>query len=98
MTCSLVPMSMMAFFAALSTPRAHIASNPGVMGGAPVIDGTRVLAATIVSCLQGGLSEDEIRQDHPDLPCDTIAVVSAWAEQVHGPGWRQREPDVAPRV
>lgn len=89
-------MSMMAFFAAMSTPRARIASNPGIMGGAPVIDGTRVPAEALVACLRAGRSEQDIRQDHPGLPCDTIAVVSAWAEQTYGPDWRHTSGSQAP--
>jgi uncharacterized protein (DUF433 family) len=50
---------------------------PGKMNGEPVIKGTRVLAQTIVSNFESGSSLEEIHENYPHLPMDTIRKVIA---------------------
>jgi uncharacterized protein (DUF433 family) len=73
------------------TPRipASVSSDPSVMGGAPVIRGTRVPAETIIAYLRAGYTAQEIFDDYPSLPLDGIQAVTDWAERTHGPNWRE---------
>ena len=63
---------------------AQVVSDPSVMGGQPVVRGTRVPAATIVAYLRAGHSNEEIFQDYPSLPLDGIDAVIAWAREAMG--------------
>ena len=65
-------------------PAAEIVSDPQVMGGQPVVSGTRVPAATIVACLQAGETPSDIFNGYPSLPVDGIRAVIAWAEKTMG--------------
>ena len=66
----------------------RVVSNPGILGGLPVVDGTRVPAATLVDYLRHGYSDLEILEDYPSLPSTSRDAVEAWANSTHGPGWR----------
>jgi uncharacterized protein (DUF433 family) len=59
---------------------AEIISDPAVMGGEPVVRGTRVPVATILAYLTGGHSDREIFEDYPSLPVDGINAVRRWVE------------------
>lgn len=49
--------------------------NPDIMGGKPVIRGTRVPVETILRKLGAGMSTDAILADHPRLaPEDVLAA------------------------
>jgi uncharacterized protein (DUF433 family) len=58
---------------------AQIVADPSVMGGTPVIRGTRIPAATIIAYLRAGHTDAEIFEDYPSLPTDGINAVRAWA-------------------
>ena len=45
----------------------HIASNPRILNGAPVIKGTRIAVRTIAGYYQLGMTPDEILQSLPHL-------------------------------
>jgi uncharacterized protein (DUF433 family) len=51
------------------------------MSGEPVIKGTRVLAQTIVDNYAAGDSIDEIHENYPHIPLDTIRKVVAFHER-----------------
>lgn len=53
--------------------------DPGVMGGAPVIEGTRVPVTTIVGLLGQGLSPDQVLVDYPTLTRDDILAALRFA-------------------
>jgi uncharacterized protein (DUF433 family) len=57
---------------------AEIISDPSVMGGEPVVRGTRIPAATIAAYLAAGRSDREIFEDYPSLPVDGIEAVRRW--------------------
>ncbi len=78
-----------------SAPRipARIVSDRNVMGGEPVVRGTRVPAKTIVAYLQAGHTAQEIFEDYPSLPVDGIRAVIEWADGELGPGWRRAVAD-----
>jgi uncharacterized protein (DUF433 family) len=61
-----------------------------LMDGDPTVEGTGILAETIMSYLRSGYSPEEIRQDYPSLPADGIDAVVRWAARRYGPNWRTR--------
>jgi uncharacterized protein (DUF433 family) len=57
----------------------RIEVNPDIMGGKPVIRGTRVPVETILRKLGAGLAADDILADHPRLTLDDIRAAQAFA-------------------
>lgn len=60
---------------------AEVHSNPDILGGMPVVRGTRVPAETIVAYLRDGYSKRDIFEDYPYLPFDAVEAVQSWAAQ-----------------
>jgi uncharacterized protein (DUF433 family) len=67
---------------------AEIVEDPTVMGGDPVVRGTRIPAKTILAYLRDGSTNQEIFEDYPSLPIDGIDAVVRWAERQFGPDWK----------
>ena len=61
-----------------ASSRADVISDRSVMGGEPVVRGTRIPAATIAAYLAAGRSDREIFEDYPSLPVDGIEAVRRW--------------------
>jgi uncharacterized protein (DUF433 family) len=57
----------------------RIEINPEIMGGKPVIRGTRVPVETVLRKLGAGLSVDAILADHPRLTRDDVLAAQAFA-------------------
>ncbi len=57
----------------------RIEINHEVMGGKPVIRGTRVPVETILRKLGAGLTPETIIEDHPRLTLDDIRAAQAFA-------------------
>ncbi|HUA51056.1 MAG TPA: DUF433 domain-containing protein [Candidatus Sulfotelmatobacter sp.] len=57
----------------------RIEINPDVMGGKPVIRGTRIPVELILRKLGAGLPPDAIVADHPRLTPDDIRAAQAFA-------------------
>jgi uncharacterized protein (DUF433 family) len=68
----------------------EVVREPAVMGCDPVIEGTEILAETIMSELRSGHPPREICEHHPGLTADGINAVVRWAEKTYGPRWRTR--------
>jgi uncharacterized protein (DUF433 family) len=60
-------------------PHQRIESNPDVMGGKPVIRGTRVPVELILRKLGAGLSAAAILADHPRLTPDDLLAAQTFA-------------------
>lgn len=58
-----------------------IVSNPGILGGKPIIEGTRIPAALILGQLAGGVSADEIMREYHLTP-EQIGAVLRYAARV----------------
>lgn len=56
-----------------------IVSRPGVRSGKPCIRGTRMTVSDILEYLAGGMTEDEVLQDFPELTRDDIRACLAFA-------------------
>lgn len=57
----------------------RITINPAVRSGKPCIKGTRITVYDVLEYLAGGMSEDEILRDFPDLTSDDIRACLAFA-------------------
>ncbi len=58
--------------------KAKIVSNPRILGGTPVFEGTRVPAGHILAEVKAGTSRFEIFRHYPSLPLDGIEVAVEW--------------------
>jgi uncharacterized protein (DUF433 family) len=57
----------------------RITVNPAVRGGKPCIKGTRITVYDVLEYLAGGMTEDQILSDFPDLTRDDIRAALAFA-------------------
>lgn len=57
----------------------RISVNPAIRSGKPCIKGTRITVYDILEYLAGGMTEDEILSDFPDLTRDDIRAALAFA-------------------
>jgi len=58
---------------------ARIPRNPLVLGGKPIIRGTRVPVDLIVGFIDSGLTPADIVEDYPDLCIEDIEAAIAFA-------------------
>lgn len=59
--------------------RGIITIEPGKRGGKPTIRGMRIAVQDVLEYLAGGMSEDEILADFPNLTRDDIRACLAFA-------------------
>jgi uncharacterized protein (DUF433 family) len=59
----------------------RITLNPEIRSGKPVIRGTRITVADILEYLAGGMSQEEILEDFPDLEEADIRAALAFAAE-----------------
>ncbi|HKG04167.1 MAG TPA: DUF433 domain-containing protein [Conexibacter sp.] len=59
----------------------HIRRDPKVMGGEPVIRGTRVPVRTIAALIEDGEAHDILREDYPHVPEEAYEVAVLWASE-----------------
>ena len=57
----------------------RIAANPKILGGKPVIKGTRMSVEFILELLASGVSETEILEDYPHLEKEDIRACIKYA-------------------
>ena len=61
--------------------------EPGKRGGRPCIRGLRISVYDVLSMLSGGMSQEEVLEDFPELTKDDILAVLSYAadreHQVH---------------
>ena len=58
---------------------ARIVANPRILGGKPIVDGTRLSVEHILGLLASGLSNEEIIKSYPILDEESIRAVLAYA-------------------
>lgn len=58
---------------------ARIAYDPGVLGGKPVIKGTRISVALILNLLAHGMTPTEILDEYPHLKMDDVRAALEYA-------------------
>jgi uncharacterized protein (DUF433 family) len=59
--------------------RDQISVNPAVRGSKPCIKGTRITVYDVLEYLAGGLTEEQILSDFPDLTRENIRATLAFA-------------------
>ena len=59
--------------------RSRITIEPGKRSGQPCIRGLRITVADVLDYLAGGMSEDDILADFPDLEREDIRAALAFA-------------------
>lgn len=57
----------------------RISVNPAIRGGKPCINGTRITVYDVLEYLAGGMTEEQILGDFPDLTREDIRAVLAFA-------------------
>ena len=69
---------------------AKIVVNPEILGGKPIIEGTRLSVEHVLGLLASGMSEAEIIADYPELNKENIQAVRAYASGCTYPSWALR--------
>ena len=59
-----------------------IVSQPGVLGGKPVIRGTRISVAFILQCMASGMTAEAILKEYPHLTREGILAAVDFAARV----------------
>jgi uncharacterized protein (DUF433 family) len=59
----------------------RIALDPAVRSGKPVIRGTRITVSDVLEYLAGGMSQEEILADFPDLRAEDIRAALTFAAE-----------------
>jgi uncharacterized protein (DUF433 family) len=62
--------------------KTRIVMRPGVLGGKPVIRGTRIAVEFILSLLSSGMSVDEILGDYQHLTREDVLAALHYAENL----------------
>ena len=62
----------------------RIVVNPKIMGGKPIVKGTRITVEQVLKMLAQGLTSKEILKDYPHLSKDDVAAVLLYAAKVAG--------------
>lgn len=62
----------------------RIVVNPKIMGGKPIVLGTRITVEQVLKLLAQGLSAKEILKDYPHLTEEDISAVLLYAAKVAG--------------
>lgn len=84
----------------------YVEHNSAVMGGEPVIAGTRVPVRTIASLIEMGEKPEVLREDYPHIPEEAYPVAVLWTHSNPRRGrppapWdtdaRRPRPDKVPR-
>jgi uncharacterized protein (DUF433 family) len=57
----------------------RIEINPAIMGGKPIIRGTRVPVELVLRKLGAGMTAEQILEDHPRLTQDDLRAAQAFA-------------------
>ncbi len=57
----------------------RVTSNPGMLGGKPVIRGMRFPVADVLELLASGMSHEQIIEEHPSLEKDDINAALYYA-------------------
>lgn len=57
----------------------RVVSNPAILGGKPVIRGTRISVEVILEWLASGASRDEIVRRHPQLSVEDVEQALSFA-------------------
>jgi len=60
----------------------RIVIDPKIMHGKPVIKGTRIPVYVVLNLLAGGMSEEEVLKEYPDLTREDILACLEYAARL----------------
>lgn len=60
----------------------YITADPDMLGGQPVVKGTRLSAAFVLSCLSQGMTVDEISRTYVPITAEAVSEVLKLAAEV----------------
>ncbi len=60
----------------------HIHADPAILGGKPVIKGTRLAVDFVLGLLAEGWSRQQLQDNYPQLTDDALRAVFAYAAEV----------------
>ena len=63
-------------------PNRHIVADPSVMGGKPVVRGTRISVESILEKVAAGESVDQIVSEHPYITVEQVRAALEYAASV----------------
>ena len=61
----------------------RISVHPRILGGKPVIEGTRISVELILDLLASGVSEEEILEDYPHLSREDVHACLRYAARCY---------------
>ena len=79
----------------------HLVSDPKILGGTPVLRGTRLTVYAILGRLEGGDTLADLREDYPDIPEAAFVAAETYARThpLRGrPAGRPWSADAAPQA
>lgn len=59
---------------------AHVTRNPDVLGGKPIIRGTRIAVSLVIDWLGAGVPIEQILEDYPNLTRDDVEAARAYSQ------------------
>lgn len=74
----------------LPEPQPRVTRTPGLMGGVPCVDGTRVPVATVLGEIFAGTFDAEIHRRYPSLPEGSIEACMRWSIEALQDGLQTR--------
>ena len=57
----------------------RIVANPEILGGKPIVEGTRLSVEHILGLLAHGMSQSEIVESYPELSVNDVNIVVQYA-------------------
>ena len=60
----------------------RIVMQPGILGGKPVIRGTRISVEHLLGVLSSGMSQDDVLADYPHLSREDLLAALHYAENL----------------
>jgi len=60
----------------------RIVTNPKVLHGKPIVEGTRISVAFLLELLAGGMTVEEVVGEYPNLTREGVLAAIAYAGQV----------------
>jgi len=56
-----------------------IVCDPGILGGKPIVKGTRISVALVLQCIASGMSREEILEGYPTLTPEGLIAALEFA-------------------
>ncbi len=72
-----------------------IVINSNLLGGKPTVRGTRISVALILQCLSEGMSPQEIANDYPGFPSESVPEILKFASKQTDKPLTEDQDDVA---